>query len=136
MFSSLDARSPWDRSARNGIRCVRYDELAESGLQAPVTGPVRDFTKEKPVPDEVFRLYRSLYAYDPTALDARVEGIDEENSYWKREKISFAAAYGNERVLGYLYIPKHAARRIRRSSMPTPACRRGFRRRNPAQNIF
>ena len=24
------------------------------------------------------------------------------------EKISFAAAYGNERVLGYLQIPKHA----------------------------
>jgi pimeloyl-ACP methyl ester carboxylesterase len=37
-----------------------------------------------------------------------VEGIDEENSYWKREKVSFDAAYGNERVPGYLYIPKHA----------------------------
>jgi pimeloyl-ACP methyl ester carboxylesterase len=73
-----------------------------------VTRPIRDFSKEEPVSDEVFRLYRSLYAYDPTPLDARIEGIDEENSYWKREKISFAAAYGNERVLGYLYIPKHA----------------------------
>ena len=108
MFSSLDARSPWDRSAQNGIRCVRYDERAESGLQAPVTRPVRDYSREKPVPDEVFRLYRSLYAYDPSDLDSRVEGIDEENSYWKREKISFAAAYGNERVPGYLYLPKHA----------------------------
>ena len=99
---------PWDRSAQNGIRCVRYDVREESGLQAPVTRPIRDFSKEKPVPDEVFRLYRSLYAYDPADLDSRVEGIDEENSYWKREKISFAAAYGNERVTGYLYIPKHA----------------------------
>jgi eukaryotic-like serine/threonine-protein kinase len=108
MFSALDARSPWDRSAQNGIRCVRYNELAESGLQAPITMPVRDYSKEKPVPEEVFRLYRSLYAYDPSDLDSRVEGIDEENSYWKREKISFAAAYGNERVPGYLYIPKHA----------------------------
>jgi formylglycine-generating enzyme required for sulfatase activity/pimeloyl-ACP methyl ester carboxylesterase len=108
MFSALDARSPWDRSAQNGIRCVRYDERAESGLQAPVTRPVRDYSREKPVSDEVFRLYRSLYAYDPSDLDSRVEGIDEENSYWKREKISFAAAYGNERIPGYLYIPKHA----------------------------
>jgi eukaryotic-like serine/threonine-protein kinase len=108
MFSALDARSPWDRSAQNGIRCVRYSELAESGLQAPITMPVRDYTKEKPVPEEVFRLYRSQYAYDASDLDSRVEGIDEENSYWKREKISFAAVYGNERVPGYLYIPKHA----------------------------
>jgi serine/threonine protein kinase len=109
MFSALDARPAWDRSAQNGIRCVRYDVSEEVGLRAPVTRPpTRDFSKEKPVSDEVFRLYRGLYAYDPTALDARVEGIDEENSHWKREKISFAAAYGNERVLGYLYIPKHA----------------------------
>lgn len=88
---------------------MRYDVSEESRLLAPVTRPPnRDFSKEKPVSDEAFRLYRSLYAYDPTALDARVEGIDQENSYWKREKVSFAAAYGNERVLGYLYIPKHA----------------------------
>jgi pimeloyl-ACP methyl ester carboxylesterase len=108
LFASLDARLPWDRSAQNGIRCVSYDARKESGLQAPVTTSRRDYSRETPVSDEVFRLYRSLYAYDPTPLDARIEGIDEENSYWKREKISFAAAYGNERVLGYLYIPKHA----------------------------
>ncbi|MEK7404582.1 MAG: protein kinase [Acidobacteriota bacterium] len=107
MFSDQDARLSWDRSAQNGIRCVRYDARQESGLQAPVTTPVRDFNKEKPAPDEVFRLYRSLYAYDPADLDSRVEGIDEENSYWKREKISFAAAHGNERIPGYFYIPKH-----------------------------
>jgi dienelactone hydrolase len=107
-FAEMDARAPWDRSAGNGIRCVRYDVRDESGLQPPVTRSVRDFSKEKPVPDEVFGLYRSLYAYDPTDLDSRVEGVDEENSYWKREKISFAAAYGDERVLGYLYLPKNA----------------------------
>jgi formylglycine-generating enzyme required for sulfatase activity len=108
MFSELDAHPPWDRSPRNGIRLVRYDQRAESALRAPVTTTVRDFSKDKPVSDQVFRVYRSLYAYDPTDLDARVEVIDEENSYWKREKVSFAAAYGNERVLGYLYMPKHA----------------------------
>jgi dipeptidyl aminopeptidase/acylaminoacyl peptidase len=80
----------------------------EAGLRAPVTEPLRDFSHEKPASDEVFRLYRSLYAYDPRDLDSRVEGIDEENSCWKREKISFAATYGNERVVAYLYLPKRA----------------------------
>jgi eukaryotic-like serine/threonine-protein kinase len=107
MFSALDARLPWDRSAQNGIRCVRYNARGESALRAPVAKPVRDFDKEKPVPDSVFRIYRSLYAYDPAPLDARVEGIDSENATWKREKISFAAAYGSERISGYFYIPKH-----------------------------
>jgi serine/threonine protein kinase/formylglycine-generating enzyme required for sulfatase activity len=108
MFSVLDARLPWDRSPQNGIRLVRYDTRAESVLQKPVSQPVRDFNREKPVPEEVFRLYRSLYAYDARDLDSRVEEVDEENSFWKREKVSFAAAYGDERVYGYFYIPKTA----------------------------
>jgi serine/threonine protein kinase/pimeloyl-ACP methyl ester carboxylesterase len=106
MFAALDARLPWDRSPQNGIRCARYDGRAEAGLQAPVSRPVRDYLKEKPVSDEVFHAYGSLYAYDTAELDSRVEGVDEDNSYWKREKISFAAGYGNERVAGYLYLPK------------------------------
>jgi eukaryotic-like serine/threonine-protein kinase len=108
MFAALDAHLPWDRSPRNGIRCLRYDTREESGLQAPVTTPIRNFSKETPVSDEVFRSYRSLYSYDATDLDSRVEGIDLESSQWKREKVSFSAPSGGERVLGYLYIPKRA----------------------------
>jgi eukaryotic-like serine/threonine-protein kinase len=108
-FSSLDARLPWDRAAQNGIRCVRYDVGKESNLQAPVTRTLPDPGKETPVSDQVFQYYRSLYAYDPADLDSRVEGVDEDNPYWKREKVSFTAAYGGERVLGYLYLPKRAA---------------------------
>ncbi len=107
MFTALDARDSWDRSTQNGIRCARYDMRTAPGARAELSRPIRDYSKEKPVPDEVFRLYRSLYSYDAAALDSRVEGVDEENSYWKREKVSFAAAYANERVGGYLYIPKH-----------------------------
>ena len=106
MFSALDARSAWDRSARNGVRCVHYEAREEPLLQASVTQTIRDFSKETPVSDEVFRLYRSLYSYDPTGLDSRIDGIDEENSHWRREKVSFSGPAGNERVLGYLYLPK------------------------------
>jgi hypothetical protein len=81
----------------------------ETGLARPVEEPPLGPTKEKPVSEEVFLLYqKTLYAYDPMDLDAKVEGIDEENSVWKREKVSFAAAYGGERVPGYLYLPKRA----------------------------
>ncbi len=109
MFSDLDARDPWDRSAQDGIRCVRYDVFEEPGLQARVTRQPRDYSKEKPVPDEMFQLYRRLYAYDPEDLDSHTEGLDEENPHWKREKISFAASYENERITGYFYTPKNSA---------------------------
>jgi serine/threonine protein kinase len=106
LFAAPDARDPWDRSPQNGIRCVRYDARAESGLGAPVTRPPHDRAKQTPVSDDVFRLYRSLFSYDPSDLDARVEGIDQENSIWKREKLSFAGPDGGERVPAYLYLPK------------------------------
>ena len=50
-------------------------------------------------------MYKSLYSYDKTPLHAIVESA-EQTEEWKREKISFAAAYGNERVIAYLFLPK------------------------------
>ena len=34
--------------------------------------------------------------------------MDDSNAEWRREKVSFAAGYGNERVPAYLFIPKGA----------------------------
>ena len=62
----------------------------------------RDYAKEKPVSDEVFRAYKGLYAYDKGELNARVEET-ETTADWTREKVSFNAAYGGERVIAYLY---------------------------------
>src|SRR5262249_52671384 len=47
------------------------------------------------------------YAYDKASLDARVES-KEETDDWTAERISFAAAYGGERVIAYLYLPTSA----------------------------
>jgi dienelactone hydrolase len=49
-----------------------------------------------------------MYAYDKTDLDARVEET-ETNENWTRQKISFNAAYGRERVPVHLYVPKHGS---------------------------
>jgi len=37
-----------------------------------------------------------------------VEEIDENNEIWIRQKISFDASYGNERVIVYLFLPKNS----------------------------
>jgi hypothetical protein len=88
----------------------------------PVTLQAQDFSREKPVSDALFRVYKSLYSYDKTPLHAAVESA-EETEDWKREKITFAAAYGNERVIAYLFLPKKSQppfQTVVRSRAPKP----------------
>ena len=106
MFNNADARSPFERSANLGFRCAKYPSGGVTGKAAdPMIPAARDFSQEKPVSDEMFRVYKSLYSYDKTPLQAVIEA-HEETDDWKREKITFAAAYGSERVIAYLFLPK------------------------------
>jgi serine/threonine protein kinase/predicted esterase len=107
---AADNAAAFDRSAINGFRCVRYADpqrmLQEYG------GPVRslkrpDYRRLKPVSGDVFALYSRLYAYDKQPLNATVESVDETSDLWRREKIRFAAPYGNEQEIAYLFLPKH-----------------------------
>jgi eukaryotic-like serine/threonine-protein kinase len=111
MYQEPDARSPFDRAATNGIRLVKYlrsEPLAEA-LTAPVSFAKADYREVKPVSDATFSIYKSLYSYDHTPLEARVESEDDSSPYWRRERITFNAAYGNERVIAYLYLPKNSS---------------------------
>ena len=108
MFRESDAQEPFVRPAGYGFRCARYAAPASAALLAPVGVLSRDYAKEQPVSDEVFRVYRSLYAYDKTPLDVKAEGVDDTSPYWKREKVSVLSAYGSERVPIFLFLPKNA----------------------------
>jgi len=101
------AQHPFDRSVTNGFRCIKY--LASEENQANLEGIVRsfhDFSNEPAVSDETFATFLRLYAYDRTELDAVVEPMEEEED-WIRKKITFNAAYGHERMIAYLFLPKH-----------------------------
>jgi hypothetical protein len=50
-----------------------------------------------------------MYAYDPSALAAAVESVDETSPHWRKETVSFRAAYGDERVVAHLFLPRNAA---------------------------
>lgn len=109
MFHFYDARSAFDRSPGNGVRCARYsgdDSTVASARQNISTEPTRNYDEEKPVPDEILGAYLNMYSYDKTPLNARVEFVDEEPEHWKMEKVSFDAAYGNERLFAYLFLPR------------------------------
>jgi formylglycine-generating enzyme required for sulfatase activity/dienelactone hydrolase len=106
-FLDPDAQSPFLRAANIGFRCVKYiePESVPKVATEPIPSPRRDLTKAKPVSDEVFRAYRSLYSYDDAPLNATVEPYGKDEDDWKVEKITYAAAYGNERASAYLFLP-------------------------------
>ena len=108
MFNFTDAQSPWDRRLNYGFRCMKFLSSANLAAQQRIESYTRDFWKEKPVPDEIFKAYRELYAYDKDALNARVEQTDVTESA-KRERVSFDAAYGHERVTVYLFLPRNTS---------------------------
>ncbi len=108
-FNDAFAQSPWDRSSTNGVRCIRYVATSErsDALTAGIELPFRDFASEPKVSDETFQLFLNQYRYDPAPLNAVVEETREEEFY-TREKIAFDAAYGGERMMAYLFLPKNA----------------------------
>jgi formylglycine-generating enzyme required for sulfatase activity len=71
MFNHTDAQSPWDRLANFGFRCVRLDSPATAAATARLEVATHDYSKERPVPDDVFRAYVELYAYDKGDLNER-----------------------------------------------------------------
>jgi len=107
LYADPEALSPWDRSPSNGFRCVRNSTAVPAELTGAIKTLERDFSKVKPASDEVFRAYRALYAYDKTPLDARTEAAAKETTDSREEKISFNAAYNNERIPAYLFLPKN-----------------------------
>jgi hypothetical protein len=109
MFTDADAQSPWERPATHGFRCAKYaaPPPAEQLASVDVVKATRDYAAESPVSDEVFRVYRSLYAYDKSDLNAAVELV-EEAEHWRHEKVTFDAAYGKERIIAHLFLPRNA----------------------------
>lgn len=110
MFVDEDAQSPWDRLLTYGFRLMK--NLGQVGgnaeaLQRPIQQLTRDYNKEKPVSDQIFEIYKRFYAYDRSKLEPKLEATDESSEYWTKEKVSFNAAYGNERVTAYLFVPKN-----------------------------
>src|ERR1700726_4478832 len=98
MFVDPDAQSPFLRAADIGFRCVKYiapESIPKVAIDA-IPSPRRDLSKEKPVPEELFRAYLSSYSFDKTPLNAAVEHLDNPDQEWKTDKITYAAAYGNE----------------------------------------
>jgi len=108
MYDGMDAADPLDRSPRNGLRLMRTTGAIAAEAMVSIDNPVFDYRTLEPVDDDVFEVVKGAFAYDRTELDARLESVDDSSAHWRRERVSFSAAYGDERVPAYLFLPKNA----------------------------
>ncbi len=109
MFGNISQADPFDRSGRNGFRCAKYMEQAAPAAFEPffVLEP-RDYSREQPVSDEVFKIFTNLFHYDK--VDPKAESTQvEDTTYWSKHRATFDAAYGNERMVAFLFLPKNAS---------------------------
>jgi dienelactone hydrolase len=106
MFHDEDAQSPFERRPTFGFRCMLQHEPLAARLTAPLETLERDPRSLKPVSDDVYEAYRRLYDYDPTPLEPKVESVDDANPAWRIDRVSIRAAYGNERLPIFLFVPK------------------------------
>ncbi len=106
------SQSPFDRSPSNGVRLVRYaaKDTSIARLGRPVVLHYPDYTRLRPVADNIFAAYRRLYDYDPAPLNARVIARDSLNPDFVHETIAMDAAYGGERLIVHVMLPRRARR--------------------------
>ncbi|MBS1213936.1 MAG: serine/threonine protein kinase [Proteobacteria bacterium] len=106
-FTDPDAQSPFARLPGAGFRCAKYASPVADSLLGEFRWLERDYAKEKPAGDELCRAYENLYAYERTELAPVVEATDESSPSWVRQRVSFNAAYGRERMVAQLFLPRN-----------------------------
>jgi formylglycine-generating enzyme required for sulfatase activity/dienelactone hydrolase len=107
MYQSLDALPPLERSPSIGLRCARAVHPLEAALLAPMNLAV---TPDRPPPatDAAFEAWRGIYAYSRSELRARVDAVDDSSPHWRKETVSYNAAYGGERITAFVFVPRGA----------------------------
>ncbi|HEX7708750.1 MAG TPA: protein kinase [Thermoanaerobaculia bacterium] len=101
-----DAQDPLTRRPGYGMRLMAVAEPIPNDLKEDVSP--ESFEIPPPADDATFRLIAGAFAYDPIPLNERTEETDDTHDGWRKERVSFDAAYGGERITAYLFIPKNA----------------------------
>ena len=102
-----DSRPSLSRAPSHGFRCAQYQAPLDDALEARLV-PAYATGGFEPVSDDVFDAYRRMYAYDAAPLEPTVESVDDGSPFWRKETVSFRAAYGDDRVIAHLFLPRNA----------------------------
>jgi dienelactone hydrolase len=108
LYYGPEALLPFDRSEWNGFRCVKNPSPLPETALAPIKREApRDFSKYKPVSDDVFHGYQALYAYSRLPMHETDGGVVKETADWRLEKVTVDTSYRGEHMSIYLFLPKN-----------------------------
>jgi hypothetical protein len=107
VFRFLNAKPPFARDPTTGFRLVQRVTAPPAQTFGPVKAGPSDAARGRPVDDKTYQVFLRLHTYDNTDLDAKVERV-VEMPQWRRELVTFRAAYGAERVMAHLFLPNNA----------------------------
>lgn len=105
-FRDVNAFDPLARNPGSGFRLMLQEQPVADELMTDLRIPEPAIAE--PVDDATFQVFARLFDYDPVPLDATVEAVDDSHGAWREERVSFAAAYADERVSARLFLPRNA----------------------------
>ena len=107
-FTDADAQDPWQRQPTFGVRLVK--NLGPADAAAVPVGRVNGDPKSVvPASDAALRRVPALLRVRPHSARTRASRRSTTACpEWRKETVSFDAAYGGERVPAYLFLPKNA----------------------------
>jgi dienelactone hydrolase len=111
MYESVTQSPPFDRSPKNGIRCMTFVEgsLMRSDAFDPVYPTEEyDLRQVKQISDDVYRIYRDRFEYEKVPLRARTEFRHESSGDWITERVSFDDFVAGGRMSAFLFLPRNA----------------------------
>jgi eukaryotic-like serine/threonine-protein kinase len=112
MFGFPSQANPFDRSERNGFRCALYPNPEDIPETAYLFAKEDIYVKEEHLPESVsdkqFDVYKTYYEYDQTELYEKVVSRKENKEGWILERVEFDAAYDDERMAAYIFLPSNA----------------------------
>ena len=106
-FRDINAFDPLHRTSAMGMRLMMQSSAMAENLADEIEMAERLINEL--VDDATFALYARMYDYDPSPLDAVVEEVDDSHRSWRRERVSFTAAYSGERVTAQIFLPRNSS---------------------------
>ncbi|MDP6133685.1 MAG: SUMF1/EgtB/PvdO family nonheme iron enzyme [Candidatus Marinimicrobia bacterium] len=105
IFNTLFSKDPFNRDKYNGCRCVKSSDNNTSLLKT-VSNPSFNVINAKPVTDDVYNAYLSMFRYSKFNLEPRIlsDTLIESKNY-KISKVSYNTPYG-DRMFAYIYKPE------------------------------
>jgi len=111
MFGAPSKADPFDRSERNGFRCVLYpnpDAIPEIAFGFTTDkSSALELKLSEQISEEKFEVYKEYYGYDKGDLFAKVVSKTETGD-WILEKVVIDAAYDDERFSVYIFFPANS----------------------------